>query len=156
MDKNQKIALIVLGVITGVFLMSSKISRGIRNNNPGNIRKSGDDWKGLSPEQTDKSFFQFVSPVFGIRALSKILKNYQSMYHLKSVNQIINRYAPPTENDSISYILNVANKMGVDPHEPISLKDENKLFQMVSAIIVHENGSNPYDVETTFEAIRMV
>lgn len=53
-------------------------ARGIRNNNPGNIRW-GDEWKGLVPEtqRTDKSFCQFKSAEYGIRAMIIILRNYQ-------------------------------------------------------------------------------
>ena len=52
--------------------MEKSIPRGIRNNNPGNIKKNGVDWDGLSEEQTDNTFFQFDDPVYGIRALTKI------------------------------------------------------------------------------------
>ena len=31
-------------------------TRGIRNHNPGNLRRSADPWQGLAPEQTDKEF----------------------------------------------------------------------------------------------------
>ena len=54
------------------------MSRGLRNNNPGNIRKTGDKWQGLSTTQTDDSFFQFTDAKYGIRAMAKLLKNYQS------------------------------------------------------------------------------
>lgn len=156
MKQNQKIALVVIiGIIGGYFILS-KSSRGVRNNNPGNIRKTGDKWQGLKLEQTDPAFFQFISPIYGIRALAKILRNYQELHHLVNVKDIINRYAPPSENDSRSYIMNVSDKMGVSPFDTISLDDETQMFKMVSAIILHENGYNPYDVESTIEAIRMV
>ncbi|MFI3272941.1 MAG: structural protein, partial [Pseudomonadota bacterium] len=55
--------------------------RGIRNHNPGNIRH-GDDWQGLRDTQTDKNFCQFVSPEFGIRALARVLMNYEKKHGL--------------------------------------------------------------------------
>ena len=49
--------------------MTTKQPRGIRNNNPGNIRRNGDPWQGLAKDQTDREFFTFQSAVYGIRAL---------------------------------------------------------------------------------------
>mgnify|MGYP003533551919 FL=1 len=45
-----------------------KQSRGIRNNNPLNIRLSADKWQGMREEQTDKAFVQFKSMAYGYRA----------------------------------------------------------------------------------------
>ena len=56
-------------------------ARGERNNNPGNIRH-GSKWQGLSAQQTDPSFCQFVSPEYGIRAIYKLLQTYQKKYEL--------------------------------------------------------------------------
>ena len=39
----------------------TQLPRGLRNNNPGNIRLSKDKWKGLRQEQTDGTFFHFIS-----------------------------------------------------------------------------------------------
>ena len=74
--------------------------RGIRNNNPGNIRW-GSDWKGLKKDgkQQDPSFCIFETPEYGIRALAKLLRNYQRLYGLNTPYRIISRYAPPTENE---------------------------------------------------------
>jgi len=73
------------------------VPRGIRNRNPGNIRRSGDRWKGLAPLQTDPAFSVFETPVWGIRAMAVILRNYQKRYGLKSLAQLIGRWArqPP-------------------------------------------------------------
>ncbi len=56
--------------------MSDALPRGVRNNNPGNIRL-GIAWNGLAPEQTDPDFCQFITPQFGIRALCIVLLTYQ-------------------------------------------------------------------------------
>ena len=58
----------------------SAIPRGIRNNNPGNIRWSNDQWKGLIPKDqaSDKAFCVFRSPEYGIRAMARILRKYTS------------------------------------------------------------------------------
>ena len=59
-------------------------SRGIRNNNPLNIRRSTDRWEGAMEEQTDKSFVQFKSMAYGYRAAWKILQSYYNRFCMQS------------------------------------------------------------------------
>ncbi|WIL43097.1 structural protein [Pantoea agglomerans] len=138
-------------------MTGSNNSRGIRNNNPGNIRW-GDEWKGLVPEaqRTDKSFCQFKAPEFGIRAMIIILRNYQSKYGLKTITGIIKRWAPPNENDTQAYIRNVALATGTDADKPIDLTDSRKLFPLLQAIIKHENGTQPYEYDVFIRALDLV
>lgn len=114
--------------------------RGIRNNNPGNIRKSAEAWQGLAPDQTDPSFFRFVSMPYGVRAMVKILRKYSTSYGLHSVRDIINRWAPPNENDTGAYQRAVANSIGTTTTADLNLDDGNTMFALVRAIIAHENG----------------
>ena len=44
------------------------IARGIRNNNPLNVRRSKDKWQGMKPLQTDPQFCQFETMPYGWRA----------------------------------------------------------------------------------------
>jgi hypothetical protein len=120
--------------------------RGIRNNNPGNIRH-GDKWQGMRAEQTDPDFVQFDSPENGIRALAKVLLAYQSKHGLRTVAQIIARWAPPSENNTAAYIAAVARSMRVDPDKPLVLTDRAALAPLMRAIIAHENGIHPYTAE---------
>jgi len=138
-------------------MTGSNNSRGIRNNNPGNIRW-GDEWKGLVPEgqRTDKSFCQFKAPEFGIRAMIIILRNYQSKYGLKTITGIIKRWAPPNENDTQAYIRSVAQATGTDADKPIDLTDSRKLFPLLQAIIKHENGTQPYEYDVFVRALDLV
>lgn len=127
--------------------------RGIRNNNPGNIRKSKDDWQGLAADQPDGAFFTFESPVAGIRALAKILLNYQRKKGLHTIHDIISRWAPPSENDTAAYIAQVAKHVGCAPEAMLTLSDRTTLFLLVEAIIQHENGTQPYDAKTIHAAL---
>lgn len=138
-------------------MTGSNNSRGIRNNNPGNIRW-GDEWKGLVPEaqRTDKSFCQFKAPEFGIRAMIIILRNYQIKYGLKTITGIIKRWAPPNENDTQAYIRSVAQATGTDADKPIDLTDSRKLFPLLQAIIKHENGTQPYEYDVFIRALDLV
>lgn len=112
-------------------------ARGIRNNNPGNIRH-GDKWQGLSAEQTDSEFCVFSQPEYGIRALCRILRTYQRKYGLRDVHSIINRFAPPVENDTESYIKSVCLKLDVTPETLIDLEEKGIMLNLLKAIIRHE------------------
>ena len=114
-------------------------TRGERNNNPGNIR-DGQRWQGESGMDSDKAFEEFASPEDGIRALGKVLLTYQRKHGLRSVKQIVNRWAPPNENDTGAYVYSVAAALVVHPTEPLDLEDRNVLCKLVRAIIKHENG----------------
>ena len=129
-------------------------ARGIRNNNPGNIRK-GEKWKGLSEHQTDSSFCIFVSPEYGIRAMAKVLLTYYKKYQLNTVKKIISRYAPPNENETESYIKSVANQLGVASDEVIDLSSVAVLAVLLRAIIRHENGEQPYSDEQILKGIHL-
>lgn len=117
-------------------------ARGLRNNNPGNIRKGTSQWQGMSPQQTDSAFVQFVSPVYGIRALAVLLKNYSKRYGLNTVEEIISRYAPPNENITGSYVRAVSDAIGVSPRQEINVTAN--LPRLIAAITKHENGLQPY------------
>jgi len=119
--------------------------RGLRNNNPGNIRKSTDKWQGLALVQDDPAFFIFTEPKYGIRAIGKILSNYERKYSLRTVRDLISRWAPPVENLTESYVNAVARAVGVAPDATIDVRAN--LPALASAIIRHENGSNPFTAE---------
>lgn len=118
--------------------------RGIRNNNPGNIRRSADPWQGLAKDQGDDAFFQFAEPKWGIRALARVLISYQDRHGLRTVRAIISRWAPPVENKTSSYIDHVAHRLGVGADDPLDIHDYRVLRGLVEAITAHENGQQPY------------
>ena len=97
--------------------------RGVRNNNPGNIKLSNDAWKGLASEQKDEVFFTFAAPRWGIRAMARVLLTYQESHGLKTLAEIVNRWAPPTENDSAGYAKGMSRLTGFELDEPLDLQD---------------------------------
>lgn len=117
-----------------------QMTRGERNNNPGNIRASHTWWLGESMESTDPAFEQFNNPDDGIRALALLLKNYQVRGGLNTIRKIIERYAPQTENNTDAYISAVSDEVGVPADQVIYLSDATTLAHLVRAIIRHENG----------------
>ncbi|MCW4526063.1 structural protein [Proteus mirabilis] len=121
----------------------SRPARGERNNNPGNIRH-GSKWQGLSAQQTDKDFCQFVSPEYGIRAIYKLLQTYQKIYELNTVESIIDRYAPPNENNTAGYINRAAKDIGVSVNESINVSSKPVAIALATAIVGVELGYQPY------------
>lgn len=115
--------------------------RGVRNNNPGNIR-AGDKWQGLTGVD-DAGFCQFDTPEHGIRALAKVLMSYQYKHGLRTLRQMVTRWAPPVENDTESYIESVCAQCYASPDNPYTLTP-SRLYPLVAAIIKHENGQQPY------------
>lgn len=118
--------------------------RGIRNNNPLNIRK-GCDWKGERHPQTDPSFEEFQTMEYGIRAGFKLLKNYITGYGgrgkpVRTINAIIRRWAPPSENATQRYIDFVAKDSKINAFEPLDFKDRPKMVAIVDAMIFVECG----------------
>lgn len=117
-------------------------TRGLRNNNPGNIRIGASPWLGKITPNTDGAFEQFDTPEHGIRALDKLLTNYRNAGYV-SITQMISRFAPGNENDTVAYIAAVERDTGVARNVvyPAGLSSRIKL---VRAIIKHENGIDPY------------
>lgn len=116
-------------------------SRGIRNNNPLNIRR-GAKWKGLREVQTDPLFAQFTDMAWGIRAGAVLLRNYAKRYKAKNLWDIINRWAPPQENDTEAYIHFVARQTGIAADAPLRLYgDHNALSGIVAAMARYECGA---------------
>ncbi len=125
--------------------MTDKTSpRGIRNNNPGNLRKTETQWQGLADQQLDPDFFMFKSPIYGIRALARVLIAYQVKHGLRTIQQIIERWAPPNENDTAAYVAAVAADTGIPADKPLDMHAYTDLKPLVEAIIKHENGQQPY------------
>ena len=117
--------------------------RGIRNNNPGNIRKSRTLWQGETAEQPDPDFVTFVSPAYGIRAIAKILLTYQAA-GLNTVRKIVSRWAPASENNTGAYIADVAHDVGVGPDQLVDLHDQARRVAIMKALVHHEEGVQPY------------
>lgn len=118
-------------------------TRGIRNNNPGNIRVSKDQWEGMTGD--DGAFVTFDSPESGVRALGKNLLSYGRQGY-DSIEKIINRWAPPNENDTQAYIDSVVAATGIPATQSLDLSDPDTLSSLAQAISFHETGSR-YDPE---------
>ncbi|PXZ95415.1 structural protein, partial [Pseudomonas aeruginosa] len=68
---------------------------------------------------------------------------YQDKHALRTIRQIISRWAPPSENNTESYIRQVAARVGVAPDARIDVYDYRTMRTLVEAIVRHENGPGP-------------
>lgn len=114
--------------------------RGLKNNNPLNIRKNNTKWQGLAEEQTDKSFFVFVAPEWGYRAALRTLQNYKRMHGLTTIRQWVNRWAPPVENDTEAYIRCVCQRTGMPESAEPNIYNKTIMCNIVAAMSYMENG----------------
>src|SRR5690625_833965 len=114
------------------------LPRGIRLHNPGLIEK-GDPWQGLADDQSaDSRFAVFDGPEWGIRAIARVLITYQDKHGIENISGIVNRWAPPSENDSEAYARHVAQRLGVALHQVIDVTEFETARHLVEAIIRHE------------------
>ncbi|WP_016957938.1 virion protein [Catenovulum agarivorans] len=134
----MKLAIGAITLMTLTAAIYAAIPRSVRNNNPLNIRLSNNQWDG-KVSGNDSAFEKFETPVYGFRAAGKILINYQKLYGLTTIEQIINRWAPPSENETTSYINHVAAELGVNANTQLSLT-ENTLAKLMHVMSTHETG----------------
>lgn len=113
----------------------------VMGNNPGNIRYDGTGWLGLdAPPNDEKGFCRFVSVQAGCRAIAKVLLTYYEKHDLRTVEDIVRRWAPPSENDTPAYIEDVCARLHVRPYEIIDLMVDSTLSDLVAAMAHHETG----------------
>ena len=125
--------------------MVNAMTRGIRNNNPLNIRRNpANQWQGLRPVQADKLFCQFKAMKWGLRAAIKLLDNYIRR-GAQTPRQIISRWAPPSENDTASYVRKACQRAGLDPDFPVLFWAD--LRKLIKAMAWIESRYNPSDGE---------
>jgi len=120
---------------------SKTLPRGIRNNNPLNIR-IGNVWQGEVDHPTDRSFEQFKQMEYGIRAAFVILRRYIRHYGINTIAEIIERWAPRSENDTNAYVRKVVQLANIPGDVPIKYEDKDKMYALVDAMIQVECGQS--------------
>ncbi|WP_312293235.1 hypothetical protein [Atlantibacter hermannii] len=115
-------------------------TRGLRNNNPGNLNYVGQ--AGATKEGGPNGRFAvFETMQQGIAALYKQLQLYFSRGK-DTIREIINTYAPSSENDTGAYISAIAKKLGKGADEILNSADTETIFNLMRGIIDHENGQS--------------
>lgn len=177
MTKNEKIVLAGAGVL-GLILLATKgnaaagtypgsglsylgqsnLPRGMRNNNPGNIRVGSSPWIGKVPlsDNTDGAFEQFYFYRDGVRAMIKLLKNYIGAGR-NTIRKILYSYAPPSDgNNTDNYISVVSGSTGIFADDYINPSDKELMFKLSKAMAFHENGQEAITRDIFNEAWAML
>lgn len=130
------------------------VPRGIRNNNPGNLRP-GDDWRGRTGVD-EQHYLIFDTAEHGIRAMTINLIHQTTKHRLDTVREIIAKWAPLSENpEQPAYVANVARALGVSPDDQLDLvRNAGQVEAFVRAVIRQENGLQPYGAETIVAGVR--
>jgi hypothetical protein len=116
------------------------MSRGLRNRNPGNIRRSGSRFRGEVVPGRDASFKEFETMAWGYRAMFVLLDGYRRRHPLSTIRQFITRYAPPSENFTDGYIHFVAHTAGIDADTTLDTRSPRDMIPLVCAMSEIENG----------------
>jgi len=126
--------------------------RGIRNNNPLNIRLSSDRWQGQRPPSTspegEKAFCVFESMAYGWRAAFVILcRTYYNKHKLRTIRAIITRWAPPKENNTEAYIRRVTDRIGIGADTVLGSPQEHpaQWMMIAMAMAIVECGTTQLD-----------
>jgi hypothetical protein len=119
--------------------MANSLPRGLRNNNPGNIEDGPFARSMPGYTGSDGRFATFATLDDGGHAMQRLLAGYGAK-GLNTVQAIVNRWAPPGENDSSAYAGTVAKHLGVGPHDQIDTSDPQVLAKLSSAMAQVENG----------------
>lgn len=122
---------------------NKQVPRGIRNNNPLNIRYSKrNNWKGRTREKKDAEFEEFVGMNWGYRAAFLILYKYTTVYGFRTVFQICARWVPLNDNnDTMSYVRFVCNRLGCSQNDELSFIDVERMVGLASAMTEIECGA---------------
>lgn len=141
-------------VFNSLIKTGSSEARGIKNNNPGNIRYSeSNPWKGQTGKDPDFSIFD--DPINGIRAMARTVSNKQGNNSYITLRDMLNIYSPPSENDTNTYIDTVSKLSGYGADDRLNLRDADTLFRVLAPMIQVENGYNPYSIDQMRQGISL-
>lgn len=142
------------------------MARGIDNNNPGNIKKTGNwrAWQGLAPEdqQKDPTFIVFTSAVWGLRAMACTLITYYDKRlapdgsKIDTLDEIIGRWAPAADsNNTSAYASDVEKQTGHGALDVLNMHTYADIRPLLEAIVRHENGQQPYSAAQFDQALTL-
>lgn len=119
--------------------------RGLRNNNPLNLRISSNPWLGKVKNNTDGAFEQFTSIEYGLRAamrnISTIVTRRRRQQLLTTVKDLVHVWAPAADNNNeAAYVKTIADKTGIQPNDEVNIKNRNFLCLLVYGMAWAENG----------------
>ena len=129
-------------------------TRGIRNNNPGNIERTHEQWLGMSKDQHDERFIVFNAPEYGLRAIMRLIRNY-GFNDYRTLRSIANHWlggdhnheAPRSEGDVHAYCMTLCRETGYLAELTLDTNDVTVRMKVARAIVIAENQHDPYSAE---------
>ena len=118
---------------------AAPLPRGIRNNNPLNIR-IGNVWLGEVQNPTDPHFEQFVSMGYGVRAAFVLLRRYIRHYKRTTIPAIVAAWSPATENNAVKYVDIVCQQSGLSADTQLDFFNEEQMIALFQGMCLAENG----------------
>lgn len=112
--------------------------RNWRDNNPGNI-EAGAFATSQGAIGSDGRFAIFPDAATGRQALANLLTS--SSYTGLTVEEAMEKYAPPSENDTAAYTSFITDNVGVAASTPMSNLTEDQLTSFLDAIETFEGGN---------------
>lgn len=134
---------------TGVQTSAQQVGApvGVRNNNPGNLRQWGD-----LPRDSG-GYAIFPTAEAGLAATIKNLQAQQKVHGLNTVQGIISKWAPASENNTAAYISDIAKRTGFAPDQRLNLDDPKTVAPLISGIVKHEGNAGGFSDEMINRAV---
>ena len=126
-----------------------RLPLGLRQNNPGNLRSWGSN-------PVENGFARFGTPEAGLSAMAQQIGLYGNRDGLHSINGILGKYAPPNENNTGAYAAAVSKDTGFDPSAQLNTNDPKVLAPLLSAMVKHEQGRQPFGADDYAKAAQSV
>lgn len=121
------------------------LPRGIRNNNPLNLRISNNAWLGKVKDNTDGAFEQFTSMEYGLRAafinIRTIIRRRLQHGSYTTLAQLIHIWAPSSDgNNEAAYVVTVTKYSGIKANEHIVINNKDQMCALLAAMAHVECG----------------
>lgn len=123
---------------------------GLRQNNPGNLRS----WGGMP---SANGFAVFGDRMQGLQAMAQQIGLYYNRDGLKTIDEIITKYAPPggkDKNNTGAYIGDVGKQSGLKSGQQYDFNDQKTLVSLLSGMVRHEQGVQPFTPEQYATAVQ--
>lgn len=123
--------------------MEKTMTRGMRNNNPLNIKISRSKWVGKIKEgKKDDVFEEFDTMENGLRAAIKLIQNYIKRMRLNTVQSIIYRWCPDeTKEKYVDYVVKCMQVIDSDFNKNTTFYwyDYETLYVLIAAMAWQES-----------------
>jgi hypothetical protein len=127
-------------------MITQSLPGDIRFNNPGNLRVPG----------SATGFQRFATAQEGLNAMARQIGLYANRDNLRTISSIVGKYAPPNENDTSAYIADVSKRTGFAPDQQLDVNDPKVMAPLLSAMVRHEQGRQPFSDQQLAQAAQSV